>query len=589
MRSSRALQGAPLSDSGRRGATAERKLKPAATRLAAGVVALSVLCSAALLLEAARGDSVTIDEFAHLPAGLYYLHTGRFNLYNLSPPLLRIWCALPAWWAGAPANFADFVSAPDHWLLGYDFMAHNAARYQELFFLARLPAVVLVLVLVLVVALAAWRAFGPGAGVAAAVLCAFSPNILAHGHLVTTDLGHTFFFLLAVLAYERVLRRPSAASVLAAGVVLGLAQLTKFTALLLYPILAVLTAIAAARRGTRLRLALAFVGCVVVSGIVLNAGYLFQGCGAPLAGYELHSSWLQRLAKGPPGHVPLPLPADFVTGYDQQAAEAQGQYSVFFHGQLSRTGWWYYYLAALALKTPIPALLLVAAGLVVLVAGGRWRRDPLGSAVLVLPPLVYLTLFSWLTDINLGVRYVLPVYPFLFLTAASLWAAPWAARGWMRAVLAVALLAQVGATWLSRPYYLSYFNALAGGSQNGYRWLIDSNVDWGQELLRLRAYLQARDITQVRLAYFGRVAPEVYGIDYQVIQGALQPAVYVVSASYLMGRPYYLYDHGELYWVPQNAYAGFQRYTPTVVIGHSLFVFDLRAQGLAHLPLIPPW
>jgi hypothetical protein len=162
------------------------------------------------------------------------------------------------------------------------------------------------------------------------------------------------------------------------------------------------------------------------------------------------------------------------------------------------------------------------------------------------------------------------------LIAASLWAAPCVARGWVRAVLAVALLAQVGATVSSRPYYLAYFNALAGGSRNGYRWLIDSNVDWGQELLRLRAYMQRRGITQVRLAYFGRVAPEVYGIDYQVIQGSLQPAVYVVSASYLMGRPYYLYDHGALYWMPRNSFTTFQHYEPTAVIGHSLFVFDLR-------------
>jgi hypothetical protein len=144
-------------------------------------------------------------------------------------------------------------------------------------------------------------------------------------------------------------------------------------------------------------------------------------------------------------------------------------------------------------------------------------------------------------------------------------------------VAIVALLAaHVASAGLARPHYLSYFNTLAGGSAQGYRWLVDSNVDWGQDLLRLRQYQDANHVGRIHLAYFGRVAPEIYGIDYEMLPADIVPGVYVISATYLMGRPYYLYDHGTLYWVPQNAYAKFQKLLPTARVGLSLFVFDLR-------------
>ncbi len=554
------------------GSTTVRTPSPA---VALGVFALIAGSAVALLLEAATGDSVTIDEFAHLPAGLYYLHTGRFNVYNLSPPLLRLWCALPAWWAGAEADFSSFIMQPNHWLLGYHFLVRNAARYQHLFVLARLPTIVLTVALIAVLFCFARRAFGFAGGVTAALLAAFCPNVLAHGHLVTTDVGHALFFLLAVLAYERALRELRARDMCVAGLLLGVAQLTKFTALALYPLLALMTLIGTPR-GMRRRAWGSFVACVALSLVVLNAGYLFSGFGTPLARFDLTMPGLRAIAASPLGRLPVPLPADFVDGYDKQMAEAQAQYTVYFHGALSRHGWWYYYPAAFVLKTPLPLLLLFVLGIVVWAGSGRLRRERLRSATLFLPPLLYVTLFSLVTDVNVGLRYILAVYPFVFLIAASVWAAPAARARGVQAVLAALVLTQVASAWLSRPYFLSYFNQLAGGSENGYRWLIDSNVDWGQELLRLRAYLRAHGIARVRLAYFGRVGPEVYDIDYELIPAEVTPAVYAVSASYLMGKPYYMYDHGRLLWAPENLYVDFQRYRPTAVLGHSLFIYDLR-------------
>src|SRR5213078_2088337 len=228
---------------------------------------------------------VTVDEFAHLPAGLYYLQTGHFDVYNLSPPLLRELAALPVLAAGPAGDFARFTTFPEHWALGYEFMERNRDRYHLLFVLGRLPMVALALALVVAVYLCGARHLGTRAGLAAAALAAFCPTVLAHG-------------------------------------------------------------------------------------------YLAHGSGTPLAAYTLKSPGLRALAQGPLGALPLPLPADFVRGFDKQRAEATSYYTVYFHGEWSTRGWWYYYPAAFALKETLPMLVLLAAGLLAL-AAGRATRDRL--------------------------------------------------------------------------------------------------------------------------------------------------------------------------------------------------------------------
>jgi len=519
----------------------------------------------------AIGDSVTVDEFAHLPAGLYYLKTGHFDVYNLSPPLLRELAALPVLAAGPAGDFARFTTFPEHWALGYEFMERNRDRYHLLFVLGRLPMVALALALVVAVYLCGARHLGTRAGLAAAALAAFCPTVLAHGHLVGTDVGAALAMFLAVWAAFEALGAPTTRRTLLAGLAVGAAELTKFSALTLYPMLAVL-ALAACVRGPRRWQPWAVVAAAgVLSLVVVNAGYLAHGSGTPLAAYTLKSPGLRALAQGPLGALPLPLPADFVRGFDKQRAEATSYYTVYFHGEWSTRGWWYYYPAAFALKETLPMLVLLAAGLLAL-AAGRATRDRLLVAFLLVPPVLFTTLFAALTDIDLGVRYLLPAYPFLFLVAGAALASAVPARlAWAGAAL-VLLHALVAAA--ATPAHLAYMNALAGPPDARWRWLVDSNLDWGQELLRLRAYLARRGVARVGLVYFGRVAPEVYGIDYRLPRGPLGHGTFAVSASLLAGRPYFVYDHGTVYDAPVAAFATFRAHTPTAVIGHSLFVYD---------------
>ena len=519
----------------------------------------------------AIGDSVTVDEFAHLPAGLYYLETGHFDVYNLSPPLLRELAALPVLGARPAGDFARFTTFPEHWALGYEFMERNRDRYHLLFVLGRLPMVALALGLVVAVYLCGARHLGTRAGLAAAALATFCPTVLAHGHLVGTDVGAALGMFLAVWAAFEALGAPTAGRTLLAGLAVGAAELTKFSALTLYPMLAVLALVACVRGPRRWQPWAVVAAAGALSLVVVNAGYLAHGSGTPLAAYTLKSPGLRALAGGPLGALPLPLPADFVRGFDKQHFEAMSYYTVYFHGEWSTHGRWYYYPAAFALKETLPMLVLLAAGLLAL-AAGRATRDRLLVAFLLVPPVLFTTLFAGLTDIDLGVRYLLPAYPFLFLVAGAALASAvpaCLARAGAALVLLHALVAAA-----ATPAHLAYMNALAGPPDTRWRWLVDSNLDWGQELLRLRAYLARRGMAQVGLVYFGRVAPEVYGIDYRVPRGPLGHGTFAVSASLLAGRPYFIYDHGTVYDAPIDAFATFRAHTPTAVIGHSLFVYD---------------
>jgi len=189
-----------------------------------------------------------------------------------------------------------------------------------------------------------------------------------------------------------------------------------------------------------------------------------------------------------------------------------------------------------------------------------------------------------LNPLNIGVRHALPALPLLAIGAAPWLAAPIervlsrsrASKDVAGAVLCAALMGwHAWASVSIAPRYLQYFNELAGGSENGHRWLIDSNIDWGQDLLRLRAYMQAHGLEKVNLAYFGRVDPLVYNIPFTPLVKGKSHGISVVSASLLMGRPYWIWrTPHDLQWSHHGAYTWLQNEKPIARVG-SMFVFDL--------------
>jgi hypothetical protein len=580
--------------------------RPAAAR-AAGL--LLVAAFVALCAHGLRWDSPTVDEFAHLPAGYYYLETGNFELYDLNPPLPRVWSALPLL-AVAPsidtgARLRDDGWYP--WVFATDFMRRNGGRLELIFLLGRLPVVALGGALLLLVWHWARRLYGEAAGLVALAGCAFCPSLIAHAHLATTDVACALAVAGALYLAQRWVERPRLPALLAAGAALGVAQLTKFSAVLLYPVLLLLAA-AALARGERFPPSLprpwrrpasavpesagptrntgagglaaslgALAVLLLVSLAVLDTGYLFQGVGAALGSFHFRSRLLRGLAAVLPGRLPLPLPAPYLHGFDSiQLINEQGEFPTWFCGRWLPQGSWLYYPVTLLLKTPLPLLIAwIAAPFARLSQSSAVACRRRHEAFLWLPIVVLLAVFSLGSKVSYGIRYLLPIVPLACVYSGRL--VPWVrSRGrTLRAVALALLLVYPVSVVLATPETISYFNLLAG--DRGDYYLLDSNLDWGQGLKRLRAYLDRESMPGIDLAYFGHVDPSLYGIRWR-FPDPNRPGLAVVSANFVHGYPYVTNVRGRMVPIPPNAFAWIDRYPRRADLGGGLFLYEIGAK-----------
>jgi len=549
------------------------------TRLAAFLLLtiFAILCFHGL-----SWDTPTVDEFAHLPSGWYTLKTGRVDLFPLNPPLMKIFSALPLLALDPALNTDARIENTGWypWVYGTDFMKRNRAEYDRIFFFGRLPVVALGLLLGWIVFRWARELYGDEAGLVALLLSVFFPSLIAHAHLATVDVGLALFLVLALYLFYRFVHRPSPASLIACGFALGLAQLSKFTALLLYPVFILLAVIALAR-GERfppvrrmessggLRASLASLASVtlifLISLLVLNAGYLFQSVGQPVGEFRFESKLLRLVSSVVPAGFPIPMPASYVEGLDAlQLINDVGEYPEYLLGRWSREGSPAYYFVVILFKSPLP---LLAAFLAVPFARSRAR----GQSFLWLPALVFLVVFS-ASRVHYGIRYILAIFPLLFIYTSRL--VPWVrerGRGVQAGALAM-LLAYPFSALLSTPDSLSYFNWLAGG--RGDELLLDSNLDWGQGLKRVRAYMDREGIDRIGLAYFGHVDPAIYGIAWGFPRPD-RPGLVAVSANFLHGYPYATYANGRIVSIPPDAFTWIGRFPRVADLGGGVFVYRI--------------
>lgn len=545
-------------------------------------VALAVLGLAYAVLASAslRETSITVDEFGHLPVGAHVLATGEFAYAQFNPPLMRVLSALPVvaldlkpsgtapGWAAQPAY--------DFWLNGYHFMERYRADYLRAFHAARHVTVFAVGLLGLLVF--AWaRALVPEraafAGLLAAALVWFSPGLLAHARLVTTDAGAATAIAAALFAGFRLARRPTLGRALVLGLALGAAMLVKFTAVYLYLLLPLQVGLTARDRpGSFGRAAALLTLAFAASVLVLNAGYGFDDVGRSLGEFPFGSRSGQNAARLLPDSTAVPLPAQYVLALDRQAHFTATGDPSYLLGEAYHGGRWSYFPVLLLLKTPLPLLLL---GVGALWWSRRqraaWARD---AVWLLLPAGLIVAVFSLFTEKQIGVRQVLPALPLVWLWVACAWArAPLAARAVRGAFVALLVWWAGVLAWLY-PDYLSSFNLLAGGPEGGHRVALDSNLDWGQDLIQLERYLKERGEERVHLLYFGRVDPALYGIDYVVEQrpGEPLPPLTAISLTLHM-RSYFAYGNGALLTVGPLPWSHPALGEPIDRVGRSIRIF----------------
>ncbi|MGO9526248.1 MAG: hypothetical protein ACLP0A_01590 [Verrucomicrobiia bacterium] len=557
-----------------------------------------------LTIHSYRRLSATIDEPQHLTDGYVAWKLQDYRVDPDHPPLLRMWAALPL--LVTPGIKLDIHSRYwlpfDEWRFCHQFLYqdNDADRllYPARFMISLLGVLLGILVF-------SWARELVGFWPAAIVLGLFcvEPNLVAHSGLVTTDLGATCFIFGSVYFAWRMARNFSIGNAIGLTVFFVLAQLSKYSALLLVPILLGLWLVRALtrtpwpchlRRATLLSsrarktmLVLVSIGCLVlVSYATLWAIYSFRyaptAAGTEQAQFATDVEAQHRLPRltslmqwVDEHHL---LPNVCAQGFLSVTAKAQLRPAYLF-GEFSERGWWYYFPVAFLIKTPIALLFLSFIGLILWAADGT--ENWLNGLFVVGPPAAYF-IVAMSGHLDIGVRHILIVYPFLLLLAGRTIAAlvPSSTVGpksrWRTIALAGLCLAQVVEFAAVYPDCLAFFNMSVGGPQHGADYLVDSNLDWGQGLKLLKQWMTEHQVTRINLSYFGYADPAYYGIEYNPLPGSpffdygrigkpQVPGYVAVSATNLRGL--YLSDFAG------GLYASLQKRQPVAVLGHCIYIY----------------
>ena len=564
-------------------------------RMAVGVALLLAIMAAELALSARR-QSQTFDEAVHVFAGYRYWRNFDFGINPEHPPLVKLVAAIPL--LGLPLRTPpvpnDFFRVLEYGS-GRDFLYANDAN--AVLWRARLAAAVFTLALALCVFLLANSMCGAEPAFLALTLLVFEPNFLAHGALVTTDIGASLGLFLGVGSFYLYLKKPSAWRLAGAGLAAGLCVGVKHSGILLFPILAALALVELLPwrdPGTRrlapglgkkaLRLAVSLAAITLVAWAVLWSLYGFRYAARP-SGLSVdpplpefahqmklgHSGLLLKMA-----HWRL-LPESYLYGVVN--IYSPGALPTVLFGRRYASAQWFYFPAVFAVKSTLAFLLLcILAPLGAAFWGRQFRREAL---FLALPAAIYLAAAMG-SGFNYGVRHLLPVYPFLMiLVSFAAWNLGRRHRA-LAALVAALILFHAVSSLRAFPNYIPYSNELWGGPEKTYRVLSDSNVDWGQGLLQMKQYIDRQQIKDCWFAYFGTTSVDVsyYGIpcrglptSFAELKGLPMP---VVPAQ--VGGPVFIstMETAGAYWRADwaNPYLPFRSAHPSAVIDGSILVFE---------------
>jgi hypothetical protein len=495
------------------------------------------------------GNSAIVDEIAHIPAGYSYLHYGDYRLNPEHPPLMKDL-------AGLPLQFLN-VKFPDNepawttdvngqWESGWNFIYHlNDGRADDILFWARLPILLVAIAFGVFLYWFVRKRWGTGVGLLTLFFYAFSPNILAHSSLVTTDLGASVFIFIALVAFARFVNYPSGNNLVLLSLALAFAQLAKFSAFLLYPLLGLLTLglvlIAKEPKKAIDRLGVYTGGFIAASAASMLWVWVFY---IPHT-WNMPQTVQDRLIEGslPSGNVVgvahvlasmndfaifKPL-VQYLLGLTMVFGRVAGGNVTYFNGQVTNQSFHGYFPELFMVKTQVALLILLFVAVAVLLY--RYFQHKPATLFDRFEAHVRSHILEWTLGIfagfyflvsvagnlNLGIRHILPVYIplFVLVSIATVRRLRWLQKTRWRelsgVVFALLLVWYAGSTVSQHPNYLSYFNELIGGPGNSGKYFSDSSVDWGQDLKRLKTYTsQHKEIKHIAIDYFGGGVPSYY-------------------------------------------------------------------------------
>jgi 4-amino-4-deoxy-L-arabinose transferase-like glycosyltransferase len=551
-----------------------------------------LISGAALLLMAAncvlaiQRTGLTSDEVIHIPAGYYSLTAHEYRMNAEHPPLAKMWSALPLLLflphdegpTNAEGNFSQ---------RGGQFSGHfwnvQQETFQRIFFWARLAMVAFTVSLGVLLFAAARRWFGPVAAVFAVILYSLEPTILGHGRIVHTDIPATLMYLVFFFVLDGYTRNPSTLRALEIGLVTALALLTKFSMIILLPVLAAFLLYRLWRFRGNAGVWRSLTAHVLLASLVfvlaIQAAYAFRS--PPL---DPEVAWIHNVSRYPTlvqrtiETLSPVFPRDFLFGIYVVLMHNSGGHSSSILGLYDYRGWWYYFPVAFALKTTIPFLLLSLASIVWSLS--KILRGDRGFSFAIIPFGIYSAL-AMTSGINIGIRHLLPAYPFLIMLSGALLASIYKRAHKAGFILAAGVIGIMAVeAFATFPYYISYINQFKGANP-GWRYLSDSNVEWGDAVPELVDYLKARDIRQISGALLGgNMTLHLYGIEFLDLFGRppLPETPYVaIGASFLNGSTVEYGDASNGRETEQQRIDFFDAYRnrkPVAVFGNSIYLFQ---------------
>ena len=565
------------------------------------VNAAKLLCAALLvamslqMLAIISRKNITIDEIVMIPSAYYHLAAGNFQLVNEHPPLAKILAAVPLLFVQPNETLPDQIKgtpySPDaKWAYQESFWEDNKDRFEAISFWARVPMIALAVILGLLIFQFARELFGPRGAVLAVALYSLEPTVLAHGRVVQTDIPAALGYLLLFYAIYHYARLPTLKRALWLGMAAAIAILAKFSMLIAGPIIAILFLALlwrGARRGLPRSTVVTHASVVTLTVlIIINAAYFFQHRSL----IEADTLWLQEAfpsnfasLKQMAQTLSYILPADFVMGILFQIWHNHEGHSASLLGMYSQTGWWYYYPVAFVLKTTLPFLFLSVASLGWAAHGLIVKRDR--RFLILLVPFAIYTLFVLFAHIDIGVRYYLPAYSFLFILGGALLDRMIGSRHAHPAgfIIAVVLLCGICIEAVrAYPNQISYMNQITSTKPHWW-YLSDSNVEWGDDARTLALYLRDRGETEVRGAFLGGfLTLHHYGVDYIDVlppEPAEIPRTHYIAigASFLNGSTVPLRRNRDGSRPTEaeriNFFAAYRTRTPEAVFGNSIYLY----------------
>lgn len=502
------------------------------------------------------------DEPIHLLSGYSYLATGKYSVDpQMHPPLARMITALPLlFFKPRPVVNAVYSANLPPWIFPDDFLYKNNTDPEKMLNAGRLLNLFTWTVL-LFAGIFTWAYFleGPAAALWSSFLLAFSPFFISNSALVTTDSAGAALFFLAFMCGWFLLRgcslpgfsRPPALAFAAGALFSGLAMSSKINMFVIIPAGALMAAAVNLRRKLfpwayffRFLILLAAAAIAIVAVV-----------------YRFHE---------------FPL---YLKGALSTSRLIISGREAFALGRYSSSGFWWYFPLAFGVKTPVSVLLLFISGIIFL------RREKFSLFWLLFPPAVIMA-GAMKSGVNIGFRHILPVMPFVIVIAGIGAGRLWKASAVAKAAVLLLSAGLVLSVLKVHPHYLCYFNELAGGTENGYKILVDSNLDWGQGLKTLARDLEKIGNPPVYLSYLGTSDPAYYGIKY-IFAAPVRPDLSIiplntagdsgkwdrvllaVSATNLQGA----------YYKDRNTFTWLKKRGPLFISGYSIFVYDLTSDG----------